>query len=436
MVAPANDLLTNATPVVISTNGGTFTAASTLNTELTTGADDPPQYPSKQRTAWWRYQPAVAGAFTMYPAVSSQQQYVFAYIYKADATETTFTAVARTQAGGFVNVNVAANDVYLIAMGVSDFDIPGLTYDFDLSGPQSAAPVSHDPITAAVPVVDATIEIPAPAAAIGGGGALTVDVPPLDLVAEAPAPAIPAASALTLDASPITAGVTIIPADLRRILYGIIDPPDVTVLPVTAPTLTGYVNLFEGDADDPGYIVAEFEYGIGTDDDYLRLGTVTEPVEIYTSYSLAEATLPALPAGDNIYYWRMRIIVDGMARNWTVWWSFKVGGTNEATLPVTATITGAARYPHLWFIDPPVGAPGETVTLVGQGFADDETGVTFGSQTVQVVTWERKAATTAAGTADRQITAGLIDPAHDEVQVIIPDTEEPGSSVTVLGEDD
>lgn len=259
-----------------------------------------------------------------------------------------------------------------------------------------------------------------------------VEVPPLVVeVSEAPAATPPTPLAV----APMTVGAGILPADIRRIRYGIIDPPDLSVLPVAAPTLSGYVNIFEGDVDDPGDIAAEFEYGVGTGDNYMRLGLIAEPVEIYTSYSLVEATLPALTAG-TIYYWRMRIVVDGEARTPSVWWSFKVGAVLESALPVDATVTAAPTAPQLWFIDPPVAAPGETVTLVGYGFPEHETGATFGDQVLDIVSWDHIPATAAASTADRLITPEQIDPAHDEVQVIVPDTEEAGAAVTVLGEDD
>lgn len=99
--------------------------------------------------------------------------------------------------------------------------------------------------------------------------------------------------------------------------------------------------------------------------------------------------------------------------------------------------------PHVWFVDPTSGRPGDGFTVIGFGFGDLQSTYTghveidlqdgAGWQTVGVVTWQRFPADPDMYGPDREIRAGKIDPQHDEIGVLVPSAAiPPGLLVRVV----
>jgi len=99
------------------------------------------------------------------------------------------------------------------------------------------------------------------------------------------------------------------------------------------------------------------------------------------------------------------------------------------TASVTWTVTAGSPTPHLWFVDPAAGKPGDQVTAVGQGAASGT--ITVNGAEATVVSFTQVAATSA--TTGRRIDpyAGAADAEHFAAVFTVPDIDAPGGPVVV-----
>lgn len=313
-----------------------------------------------------------------------------------------------------------------------------------LYSPPVAPPVAVDPITVDIdtqPPLDRltrsvldpiTVHVSTDAAILGES--ITEHLDPVTVDVEVQPGSTPAQP---LNVPPVVAGARVRAAEIRRLTYGMVEPEDASVLPVNPALLSGYVAYAEGDVSTFEAIQVDFQYGtyVAATNTWTPVGTVSDTdVEILAGYTTAEASTATLDPGKH-YAWRMRLVIDGAQRPWTGFRQFTLGDvtTNAAVLPVRATVSSVPTYPHLWHIEPPVGAPGEQVTLVGQGFATNATSVLFGDAELEIIAWTHVPATADAALGTRIIAELDVSCAHDEVVVVVPDTEEPGASVVITG---
>lgn len=422
---PANDVRADAAEVVIDA-GGVFEAAPTPPDLLTVNFDGVDDRVGGQfdataaayvRSAWWVYRPLTTGAATLDFRILNMASTTGGSLihYEDDAGE--LLPLGYQANLSTVDLAVTAGTVYYFA-AVTQYDDSFQTYRMTVSGP---ATMAVPPLVDAAPI-SAAVSLPAPS------------VPDSSLVT---APAISAtvgtaaSPVVSVAAEPISAGVSVRAGDIRRVRYGLLEPEDDTIVPVLRPTFAVAVTIIEGNIDAVG---VDIQYGVDLD---VSPTTVSTVVELLDNANVVEVDATEdLELGET-YQWRMRLIVDEQERDWTEPWTFTIGTTAAvASIPITCSVTSAATYPHLWLLDPNGGAPGDHITVIGHGFPAAETGVLFGDDDVDVVSWTHVAATADATTADRYIGEDLVDPEHDEVVIVVPDTLEPGDAVTVKGEDD
>jgi hypothetical protein len=140
---------------------------------------------------------------------------------------------------------------------------------------------------------------------------------------------------------------------------------------------------------------------------------------------------PSTPV-PNTTYWRARLLLAGEDQTgWSDTLSFTVDTSlTPATTQIIWTVGNAGIPIHLWHLDPPAAAPGDTVTAYGQGFPVSGH-VTFNGAPVVVTDWTRQPADSASGTPDRVIDRDNVDPEHWEVTFIVPDYTGPGAALAV-----
>lgn len=390
------------------------------------------------RSAYWYYQPGSTGPANFH-AFSNQAPVNLSIYAKVGSSYTQIFSQTSTGAGAEAvwNGTATGGTRYLIRIARTD-STPAL-YRLYGNLPATFYGVVAPPVTLSVtqglPTEKVPVSRPQPiTVAVSMGGRTPDKVPPIDVTVSVGTPTLGAATVMV---PPIKAGARVVAATLRRLRYGLVDPADDSTIPVYAPVLSGYVTLMEGDPDDPADFAVDFEYGTLAGSTYTVLQTVRVGFELFGNYNIVTAPVAAdLSAGT--YQWRVRLVINGHPGDWTDPWQFAVGNpvAAVATATVTATVVSIATYPHLWHIEPPVGAPGEQVTLIGQGFPTAQTSVLFGADELDIVSWTHVPATGNAPTGLRLIADSYIDAEHDEVVVVVPDTEEAGASVVVTAEED
>lgn len=106
--------------------------------------------------------------------------------------------------------------------------------------------------------------------------------------------------------------------------------------------------------------------------------------------------------------------------------------TSRATIDGSLSIDASTPALHLWFVDPPSGAVGDTVTVVGHGFTPT-VAVTLAGAAADSGARVVEAASSNAYTDDRQINplTGVVDCEHHTATVVVPDVPLPGGTLIV-----
>jgi len=90
--------------------------------------------------------------------------------------------------------------------------------------------------------------------------------------------------------------------------------------------------------------------------------------------------------------------------------------------------------PHIWFVWPEHGRPGQEVTIVGHGFGatqvtHDDARALLNELEMGIISWAQVAGTADALNANRQIERGpphTVTPEHQEIQATVPPNAESG----------
>jgi hypothetical protein len=201
-------------------------------------------------------------------------------------------------------------------------------------------------------------------------------------------------------------------------------PEDQSTVAVSNPT---FIVGVDTSLEDPSATYTlHLQYAASTD-----FSAATELTADFTAIDagafLAASSVPATT------YWRARV---AQGDTWRSAWSdpqtFTVSASADPSqIPVTWTVLspGGARHIHLWHIVPPAGAPGDKVTVYGEGFSGSGN-VLLGGTPVVVDSWTF---VPQQGNPDdtRHITGTDITPEHYAVVITVPGASPPGGALEV-----
>lgn len=419
----ANDLFVDAEVVTIPTDGATYTSAVVDNTSYTRETGEPG---IRLRTAWWAYTPATTGTATLDTQLSTSagagtDTYLTVYTGVA-LNSLTQVAVDDDSGGGATSLisgmPVTAGTTYYIQ--VASYGDYGINLVLRVTGP------AHMSMPTVVTPADAEVS---------GAVFLQVaySIPPADSTAETDISSL----YVLFDASPAEVGVWAGGPIVQRFRTRMDSPAEGAIVPVARPLFRSRITHYEGKLREQLGVDVQVSTSSTFASIVTTVGTVVSP-------NLATVTRVVLPSDVDLpvdvpLYWRMRLVVDGSAHDWSQGKSFTVDPSNAGshTIPLYWTVVDGEPWPHLWSVDPAAGSIGTETTIVGQGFpAEDDGTITVADVPLIISSWRRVPATAAAYTADRQINTTTIDAEHDEVIAIIPEgIPAPGGPLLVEGPD-
>lgn len=371
----------SATPVVIPTDGGTYTSPSVSNSEYDL---EPGEAGGHVRSAWWVYEPLASGTATFDTQLGVGDTVIQVY-QSLTGAETVAEIGANLvgeddESGGsnsaLLSLPVTSGDKFYIRVtGYNDFT--SMSYVLRAVGPHTA--------------VAPPIEIYAPL--------VTVEV-------DAPAPVLLDAT-LTLLA-PITG----------------------TLTPVTKPQFSASVVTTQRG------VSVEFQYA--TDRWFTTPTSITVPVMAGLSTTTIFARPAANLADDTIYYWRARTVNDYAATAWTgeSWFVTSFFDGDALIGGIWEVSTDTTPAPHLWYVRPPRGYAGDTAVAVGTGFGPNTVLVSIAGVDAPVSDFDTVAPNADAYTEDRVIdsAADEVSPGHQRVTFTVPENVRyPGGLLYVDG---
>lgn len=409
-----NDNIADAVIAVIYSDGGTYTSEYINNATYTEEPGEPLSNVIG-RSAWWRYAPQSNGTLVLdltgsigTPNLSSLR--VFRLTNPAGAVAfANFTSL-----GSSPSRSVTAGDIYYIQAGVDIISANrDMTYLVRLTGPRtvtSLGAIGTVPIDTRVDLLDQNVTT-------------GVSTPPIEPVVEHPKPW------LLVNAKPIDTGASVDYATILRVRRVLADPPNGAVVPILRPVFTVGIYVVEGS-------LTETTLDLQYDDNAAFTSPVTlvDTVRLLAGANLVTLTPPADLTPSTVY-WRARLRFGTITGGWTDPWSFTLDpSSGNASIPILATVSAGDSDPHLWSVQPPGGPPGAKIRLIGTGFPAQAVGqVWLSGQVLTVDSWTTVAATAAAGTSARKITADIVSPEHDEISVYVPnDATAPGGPLTVV----
>lgn len=415
----ANDLFTDAIPVVIDTDGGIYTSDVVNNASYTMETGEP-LYGVRYRSAWWSYTPATSGNATFDTQLSTtagNATDTYLFICTGTAVNALTQVAFDDDSGGgntsaISNLAVTAGTTYYIQV-TSYGDYP-INLVLRVTGPAT-------PVAGAIPSADADVS---------AAGTLTViySVPPADTeVSDS------GALAVVLKAPAAEVGVwagTISQRSIRRVLSF---PVNGARVPVVRPTFYVHTLVLRGRLSEP----------LGVDVQYSTDPTFATGAVILNTHASATRSVdsfrlkPFLDLPEDVpIFWRARLVLDDAPLGWTDAWQFTVDASvGDNTIPITWNVTADPPWPHLWSIDPQAGGVGTEVTILGQGLPTAPGSVTLDGRNMVISSWRHVAATAAGRTAARQLSVTGADADHDEIIALVPDgASAPGGVLQVEGD--
>lgn len=418
-----NDLFANALLAAIDTDGGTYLSGQIPNTGFTREPGEPG---TGYRTAWWSYTPLAAGSLVVDTHSSPGSPDTILAIYTGSSVNALTLIASDDDYSGLltsqVAVSVTAGVTYSIQVSAySDLD---MTYVLRAAGPQTRGVILGVPFAVTVKVPD---QINSPPIGVGAnvGGADALEVPAVGVAASPPKVAFP------VKAAPIGAAATVRAGEQTRVARILSQPADGATVPLLRPSLVVSVSVREGTPDD---IAVQVQYG---------------PAAAFPAGAaiLAQALDPVI--GENVVtftvpddiltpqQWRARLVLGGQAMAWAPSRAFTADpAAGEHSASLTWAVTTGPADPHLWYVTPAAGVPGDLVTIVGQGFSASRGTVQLDGVPMPVQRWanvpERD---TGIGLQVIDPANGQVDPEHDEVIVTVPDAHAPGGPIVVIDGD-
>lgn len=360
------------------------------------------------RSAWWAYTPVEPGDVSMFNTP-----------FEYDATITIYTGstlgtlVEVTSGAGSAAFTATANTTYHIRVAQPDDTDNALR--LLLHGPNSEPQFTMHSggiyLAGSGDLSPPPIFLPWRILLVTGHPPAVNEPPPPPPPVELPTGALSLAS---------TAGV----ARARLVLTA---PAAGATVPLTAPSFILGVQAL--DLVDGDIVTAQVQYSTSS--------TFTSPLSLlgYPDISLGLAPLRLTGAATTgTLYWRARALInDEPVTDWTATRTLTLSpASGEAATALSWTVDpDAVPTPHLWFTSPAAGIPGDTVTVIGQGFPDPAH-VTLVATTAPLQSRAAVPASTIP-TDDWVIDpdTATADPEHDRLTVLVPAVPAPGGPIFV-----
>lgn len=430
-MAVNNDLFAGAMVVEITAGTGSYTSPAVSNAGY--GMETGEYNPNGYRSAWWMYTPTASGTATVDTELTTgayKDTILAAWAGPLSSVPTTGPLAMDDQGGAVpdtskLTLSVTANTTYYFQVTTYGGGYDS-NYVLRVVGPRTTTPPVID-----LPPFGATVTMRA-----GLPLPVDIDVPPVQTEVQVDA----AGGRIIRVASPgLAFQASLPPPGLSRIRRTLLDPINDAVVPVLRPVFTVELTQVEGPL---GTVILDVQY------DYASTTFTGSPTLISRNVPLlagrnivrvvAAGDLPPSAVKPAQLAWRARLRIGGVAMDWTPTETFTVDPlAGDHAARATWSVTGAGTDPHLWYVTPAAGIPGDLVTAVGQGFSSSRGTVKLAGLDMPVQRWTHMAATPDAYGAQRVIdsTANRIDAEHDEVVVLVPDTAPPGGPVYVADGD-
>ncbi len=393
------DNFADAKTVTIPTNGDTFTSPAYPTANFTVESGEPgTTFPPLSgevvdRTLWWSYTPTDNGTATVdtspseHPYEEPSEEYTPPLMLRlytgTDLTDLVEVAavdsVFESTWLASITWDVTAGTTYWIQVGQYDDD------DMHDLGIAVTGPGTEDEI-------------------------VIVAAPPMQVQASVPTPP-----------------VAVLAVEL-------VDPVQGATVPTARPAFT--VAVTRAITDDPVTVGVEVQVQSVVGSVYTAVMTLTDDVDLdsTTTYTTLVAD-EDLPAGS--YVWQTRITYGAWIGDWTP--PFTTVGTIAPAMlafstPITWTVdSDAAAAPHLWFVAPAAGRPGEQVTAYGHGLGE-ATSATIAGVAAEIDSPDLVAGTGATTSRIIDQLGAVVTAEHYEVVVTVPDVDPPGGPFTIVSE--
>jgi hypothetical protein len=322
-----------------------------------------------------------SSGWTEFTAVTHGTPYVDDAVYYLDNLKLNSTGVWSGPSVEDINVNTPPSDAYVDTPIAT---VPGLDLNY------------------AAPPAEAWVQTPAPLATTGLGA--IIDAPVVSAWVQA------------LDPRMLDATITLI------------SPTANLAVPTLRPRFTAAVAT-----EDSGARV-EFQYATTTA--YTDGTILSAPVAYGQAITYVTAQAGTALSDGETYVWRARVVNDFADGDWTPSVSFAISALDGDALAggtwrVDATATPA---PHLWWVVPDRGRPGDKAVCVGTALGTSAATVYIGFTAATGVLYT-VAPTAAAYTGDRVIDRDndRCDPGHQRVAFTVPEVHPPGGPLSVEG---
>lgn len=376
---PSPDDFADAKPVHIVADNDTFTSIGYDNTDYSTETGEPhaATSPFVERTAWWQYTPRHAGTVTFTTAGSVPAGDSTLWLELRAYTGTALSDLVQTAEDRSVDREDGIARITFYAYA-------GHTYYVQIGSGTDAATV----------------------------------------VLTAQGPGTEGAATMAVDAAVMQIAATVLPSAPVRLAVTNPTPADGAVLPVARPSFALTVIRGESEPIDVSVTV-----NVGTAAHVIDVASLTRTVTLsYTSNTISFTTPADVPAGD--YSWNATVSYNGLDLYTTAWTAFTVAPSQaSSSTPVTWTVVAGTPTPHLWFVRPAAGKPGDQITAVGHGATAGT--VTVNGAAATGVTFTQVAASGA--TTGRVIDpyTGVVDAEHFQAVFTVPAIAAPGGPVVI-----
>lgn len=411
-----NDDIDTALPVTILNNGDTWVSDQVNNSDYTEQIGEPG---GGWKSAWWAYTPSANGTAHIDTIPSN----VDTLLYVFTGTPPSVLVASDDDSGGggtslIGSLAVTAGVTYTIKVSAYHSTDVGI-YVLQVAGPRTV------PLDVDAPVIDLEATVGTP---------MQIDAAAITAEISVSATFGVAAPAMDIEASQDAAAAMVVTAPYAQLLVAPISrvaasnviavrrwcdsPPDGAQLPVLKPTFIVYVQLVDG-------TVSTIRVDLQIDSDPTFASATTLNLDV--AYLLQGANTLKLSATDPLsvgtdYYWRIRLIIDGLAMGWSAARSFTPTADGDYTIDLLWEPVNTPTAPRLWYVTPTAIEPGARCTLVGQGFSATDAVVRMGELSCPITDQRRVTASDAALTDARRIDSvtNIVDVGHDEIDVLIP----------------
>jgi hypothetical protein len=409
----ANDAFADATAIIKRADQQYHPPAySTVG--LSTEVDEPG---GGYRSAWWSYTPTEDGGAS---AFSIPFDYVsLLSIYTGTTLTDLIEVAASPPEGGSVGWTITPNTTYWIRLAQPDD--ADMELRLILNGPSSEL---ENTVHGELTIFGPPSLGPYPESVLTPY--LTISAYPVSIT-DLP-PEVPDPDPVELPERPLLLPRAALTCALARVV--LTAPDNNATVPLAAPTFTLGVQVYELAPGDIVTVTVQYD----------TVPEFTSPLSLLgspdTSLGLAPVVLRGAPT-TGVLYWRAQVLLNDVPV--TAW-------TPTRTLTLAAAAAQAATVlswtvdpdadpaPHLWFLNPAVGVPGDEVTLTGLGFPTDPMVRLSGIEATITDQITIAATTTAAQDWVIDPIEATADPEHEQITVLIPDAPPPGGPIIITGE--